>query len=408
MKLKNYIGLYIILIFSLNCTQKTQRQVLETNNYAGSKYKIFSATVMHNDFISAKAKIYKEVLKYSIKKLLGRNIYNKNLNKIKTVFITPNGEKTKKYFVRTNDMVRSREKVGTYIFLNMSTTLIIDNLVDDLIKSGFTDIKINDLISAVNIIGINNKDRIKKLVSKKNYLRFYQGKSVGFIHNQRGHVLAPEIINKIYNYVRKSLNNIDINMPAYNNFIITINRNTNYKQIISKYSLDYIIFFSENTSVKRLYSGQYKVDSIINLVLYNKKFMKINSVNLIVDEVKSGSRSVPSIIAKEIIEKGLTNLFLKSSFRLSRGETFTLVLKNFPSTQSIKSLLSKIKGVGKKKISRRLNKQTYVSVKFKGSRLDLQSYILNLIDKNNLGNKIYLTNSEKKVIELTFIGVKIN
>jgi hypothetical protein len=404
MNIKVKAKLILFLTLFLSCAKKTQREMLNTNIFQGDKYKTFSVSVTHDDFLSAKEKIYKEVLIFSIKKLIGE----KNAQKQRLIkSLLNNRDKSEKYFVKTNDKIIQRKRYKSGIQLIMSTTLKIFEVTDDLKRIGFKKIKINDLLMANEILNIDSKIKTQEINRKGNY-SYFKNNSIGFFHRRRGKTLPEEKIKKIYNYINRSLNRININVPDYSSYRLVISKNSNIKYVMKVLSLDYLIDFTENTSMKNIFSNQQKVNSIIKLVLYNKKLKILNSVNILIDQLLNKNEGVSILLAKEIFQKGILSLLQKSSLQFEEPKKYHIIFVNFPSARSIYIFLNKIDKDQKLKLQKIEDNKFKTSILFKGSRQDFQNKVLQVLEKNNLENNIYLTDSGKKMIEFTFKSVKMN
>ncbi len=407
MKTKFLIYIFILSFVLTYCAGKTERERLETQIYDSDKYKTFTIEIVEKDFIFAKNSAYREILIHSAKILLGEPRYISFEKKIKRKI--NNEKEPKSFFLYSENKINSRERIGAGIRLDMRVTLEVNELINLLKKTDFTKFNVDALLKANNRIVIDNSSRLAKINSVRNYIKFFRNRKIGFIHNLTDNSLPDNILKKIYTYVFNSLNNVGINLISYDALKTEQKKSVTNKSLMRELNLDFIILFTENTSIKRLNSGYFKINSIIKLELFKKNYIKINSINLYVDQVIIPDKPVDAAIAREVIEKGITRLFLDTSYKLNSKMTYKLILKDFPSQKTINDFVKLLNlNIEDKKIIKRDNNIAVVLVKFNGSKMHFQNKILNLIEKENLTNKIYLINSGKKMIELKYSGVKIN
>ena len=409
-KIISFLILSILLVSGSFCKKISERETLDNPALNPRQFKTFRLELAGKNYTESKHRIYIETLTHAAHLLLNKSPGKEELAKIKSRFQDMRRDKIRDFFVINYDEILTRKILGTGMLLNMKTVLKVSAVGDFLTGMGYRDLNYPLLIQAEEEIRLDDNEMRQSLNRPEDYLSPFKGKTFTVLTDIGRTSLNTQVLNNIISQINIKLNRIGLNAVSREIVEAVSGTGLSLEERTVNLSTDYIIVLSERTTITRRTLGYFSLSALVQLTLYDNRLQRISAADYQIEKILLKREQYGGEIVQVITENILPALLKTGSARYVPASHYKIVFVNIPDKNYAFDFLQRINPRLKfsDEVITEAGGRIVIKIAFQGSFTEFRELILKRLDTEKYKNKLYLSNSQKNMLEVSLKGVRVD
>lgn len=409
-KIISFLILSILLVSGNFCKKISERETLDNPALNPRQFKTFRLELAGKNYTESKLRIYIETLTHAAHLLLNKTPGKEELAKIKSRFQDMRRDKIRDYFVINYDEILTRKILGTGMLLNMKTVLKVSAVGDFLTGMGYRDLNYPLLIQAEEEIRIDDNEMRQTLNQPEDYLSPFKGKTFTLLTDIGRTSLNSQVLNHILSQINVKLNRMGLYSVSREIVDAVSGTGLSLEERTVNLSTDYIIVLSERTTITRRTLGYFSLSALLHLTLYDNRLQRINAADYQIEKILLKREQYGAEIVQAITGNMLPALLKTGSARYAPASLYKIIFVNIPDKNYAFDFLRRINPRLKfsDEVITEAGGGLSITIAFQGSFSEFREFILKRLDMEKYKNKLYLSNSQKNMLELSLKGVRVD
>jgi hypothetical protein len=403
------VGLFaVFVVFSIGCV-KNNAQISANGLYPriSEKYKAFFATARAENYIKARRNVYKYVLEYCVKVLIGEDIFEKGRTEITRLLDKSSNMQYRYFFLEEINKVKVIDTSKNMIEISMTTALKYQLLISVLKKGGYKNLNTKALLEASALIRTESQRMFIPASDIVLIREKLKNKTVSFWYDSSKISLPSTFIDGMLTHCQNALAQRKIQISDFNALKTAYKKYGNLKDAIAALGIDYLIVFSDETGISRLNTDFLHIKSLITLTALKSDMSNLRQFSLLVDKTFKTMDKLKNEISDNTLLPAYLNILKKLPI-LQNINSFVFVFINSPSISYTTGFLSILDPDITYSFIRIKGNKAYFRVKYPGNAGTLKQLILINTESGIFENKFIFSDFAKKKFELTYKGVNGN
>ena len=396
---------FLFVVFLIGCYESAEQTRLgDSSLVIKKKYKVFYATAKAENHIKALKTIYRVVVEYSIKVLIGEDIFEKGRNEIVKLLDAHSQGRYSIFFIEEINKIKVLKERNDTILISVSTALKYELIINILKKAGYLNFNIKALLEASSLIRTETQGLSSDQSSVIPLEDRLKNKRIALWYEKTDISLPPSLVENIITFCEKKLSSLGIRIVDLASLKREYQTTGSIKAAMKSAEIDYLIVFSDETKISRLNPEFLKISSLIKLKAYKNDLSLIQKNSTFLKKTFKNFNTLIIEISNNILSQNYLNILEKIA-HLQNIKSFVLVFINSPSISYSKSFLMLLDPKMKISLVRLKNNKAYFKIRYIKSKDALKRLILTKIENGVFKNKFIFSNFQKNLFELKYKGV---